>query len=382
VAERRTWAKWLISCGIALGALALVMTLALYLRTLGLEDADRTASVVSMFFTVGGFLLAAIGLFTPRQSMQPPTAIASQQEQTQSQRQDTRVTVVVTAAQVGEAPSDLTVKPDQLVIGEMPGQPRVFVERPQAIEIAAAFRAGAGGRVVVSAVGGRGVGKTQLAAAYARTRVGEGCPLVAWVSGETTDTLLAGLAEVADAVGCADPGGDSARSASCLRDHLAARKEPALLVVDDATDPGALLPLLPATGTCEILITTNDQEFAEVGHPVKVDIFGRAESISYLVTATMIGERDGANAVAEALGDLPVALASVPAVMRSQQFSYREYVDRLSRVNLDSALPRSVAAHYPHSTAQAFILALDAVEAGDMGGRDPGGAARHRLAFP
>jgi hypothetical protein len=62
------------------------------------------------------------------------------------------------------------------------------------------------------------VGKTQLAAAYAREQVGVGCPLVAWVSGETTDVLVAGLAEVARAVGVADPDGDSVTSALRLRD--------------------------------------------------------------------------------------------------------------------------------------------------------------------
>ena len=75
------------------------------------------------------------------------------------------------------------------------------------------------GRVAVAhaVTGLRGVGKTQVAASYARFCVGAGWGLVGWVNAETRDGMLAGLARVAERLGTADPEGDSLESARRLK---------------------------------------------------------------------------------------------------------------------------------------------------------------------
>jgi len=79
-----------------------------------------------------------------------------------------------------------------VVVGEIPREPPKYVARDTVDRLAAAAD---GGRAVVCAVTGlRGVGKTQVAAAYARARIEDRWPLVGWVSAETRDSLLAGLA--------------------------------------------------------------------------------------------------------------------------------------------------------------------------------------------
>ncbi|MEV4069272.1 hypothetical protein [Nonomuraea fuscirosea] len=46
-----------------------------------------------------------------------------------------------------------------------------------------------------------------------------------------------------------------------VRAWLQERREPYLVVIDNATDPGLLASLLPSHGRARVLITTNDQSF-------------------------------------------------------------------------------------------------------------------------
>jgi len=150
------------------------------------------------------------------------------------------------------------------------------------------------------------VGKTQLAAAYARDRISRGCRLAGWVNAESRNSLLADLARVAEAVGVADSKGDSAESARRLRDHLMAWTRDSLLVFDNAADPDVMRPLLPASGTTEVVITSTSRAFAEFGTIVAVAVFSRAESVGYLAARTGLDDPASAAAVAAELGDYEI----------------------------------------------------------------------------
>jgi tetratricopeptide (TPR) repeat protein len=254
----------------------------------------------------------------------------------------------------------------QVVVGEIPREPPAFVARETLARLAAAVWRGPA--VVCAVTGLRGVGKTQVAAAYARARVGEGWGLVGWVNAETRDTLLNGLARVADQLGVGDPEGDSLKSARLLRDHLLTRTGEGLLVFDNATDPDGVRPFLPATGGTQVVITTTDRAFTEIGEAVDVTAFSRPESLRYLRERTGLADEAGAAEVARELGDLPLGLAQAAATIGRRHLTYPKYLERLRRVPVQALLGRVPGGDYPHSTAAALLMSIQATEASDPTG--------------
>jgi tetratricopeptide (TPR) repeat protein len=257
--------------------------------------------------------------------------------------------------------------PGAVVVGEIPRQAQAFVERETVQRLAEAL-GGAGVAVVCALTGLRGVGKTQVAAAYARSRVAAGDGLVGWVNAESRDDLLSGLARIAQRVGVADPDGDSVKSAQRLREHLETRSGAALLVFDNAVDPDPLLEFLPAAGGTRVVITSTDRAFTELGREVDAAAFSRAESVAYLRRRTEVHDEVGAAAVAAELGDLPVALAQAAVTMRGQRLTYPQYLQRLRRVPVAKVLGRAPGQGYPHATAAALLLSIEATENQDPRG--------------
>ena len=207
-----------------------------------------------------------------------------------------------------------------VVVGEIPKEPAGF--QPRAGLLAGLDKPG---RVVVvrAVTGMRGVGKTQLAAEYARARLAQRWRLVAWINAEDADELLAGLAAVAAALGL--EAGDREVSGRSVRHWLEAGGHRCLLVFDNATDPAALRPFIPAAGAARVIITSNERSMGRLGKVVPVKAFTEQEALAFLAERTGSADVAGARLVAAELGYLPLALAQAAAVIAGQRLGARTW---------------------------------------------------------
>ena len=256
---------------------------------------------------------------------------------------------------------------DQVVVGDIPAQRPGFQPRPALL--AQLNRASQGPPAVVL-TGTWGVGKTQLAAAYARARLAGGWRLIAWVNARDSESLLAGLAAVAEATALSDGGSRQgpADAGQALRRWLEADGSRCLLVFDDAEDLGLLRPFLPAAGAARVLITVAREPVTELGTTVPVDVFSAEEALALLDGRTGLADEAGASAVAAELGHLPLALDQAAAVIAGQHLGYAAYLAKLRALPAEDYLVRKEDGEeqpYPPGVAEAVLLSLEAARAAD-----------------
>lgn len=231
-----------------------------------------------------------------------------------------------------QAPSG-TSSPDALLFGRVPAQPRHFVSRG---EVERATEALEHGQVALVALHGmRGVGKTVVAGEIARAAHSRGIPIVAWVSGEDRDTLVRDLSDLARELGVSDPDRDDLTSARRAVHHLQSSGRDSLLVIDNAAAAAHAEDLTPA-GRCRVLFTTTEESFGQVAAPVRVDVYGDDEALTYLLEVTGRTDRDGAAVVCRVLGNSPLGLAAAAATLGNCRAS-----------RLRSMPPSSSAASWP-----------------------------------
>ncbi|MGW7241395.1 tetratricopeptide repeat protein [Streptomyces sp. NPDC054804] len=252
----------------------------------------------------------------------------------------------------------------------LPDPSRYFTGREQELrDIAKALRPGRrnGGIRIAVVHGPAGVGKSQLAAAYAEARLRHHRSLVWWLSASSYERLRSDLLELAACLGI--PEHDS-KNVMLNRLWGKLRDSPGWLLVYDDVQRGSIGPLdegsedsrqslLPRTGHGEVLITTQQREGWERHRAVSVLIelsdLGASDGLAFL-RARVDGE--SSDGQLEKLGTQlhwwPLALEQAGAYIAGTEISVPEYLYRLP----DLSKSRNVV-------AVTFRLAFERVTAAD-----------------
>ncbi|MEH0658126.1 tetratricopeptide repeat protein [Streptomyces stelliscabiei] len=254
------------------------------------------------------------------------------------------------------------VHPKVIRLGEIPREPPGYQLRSellQQLELAAKRE----GLAVVQALTGlRGVGKTHLAAAYARKCLQNNWPIVAWISGEKMDQIVSGLSVLASHLGLSDPNHDTATSARSARSWLETTNVPTLLVIDNAEDPSDVLPWIPTSGSAQVVITTNKHSFGNAAQAINVSTYTADQAIAFLTQRTGIEDAQNAQILAEEVGHLPLALAQASWLIKIRGYTYSQYLEILRTTPIAESLQAAKGDTYPHGTAQTVLLAVEQVE--------------------
>lgn len=188
----------------------------------------------------------------------------------------------------------------------------------------------AAGPVVVTGLGG--VGKTSVALHYARVHHRR-FTAAWWIDASSRALLERGLAELAEHLveeakrTWTTQHGAASWATNWLQTHVGW-----LLVLDNADHSDTVTALVGAIRLAgSIIITSRFADFANAAR-IHLLVLDRAMSIDLLtqrVEATVIVDRDvaeAANAIAAEVGDLPLALVTAGAYIRTTKTSYADYL--------------------------------------------------------
>jgi TIR domain/Tetratricopeptide repeat len=214
------------------------------------------------------------------------------------------------------------------------------------------------GRLVITAVHGMGgVGKTRLAIEYAYWRAAE-YDLAWWVPAENVALAADRLGQLGELLKSA--GGESGVAAA----HSALlRMRRWLLIFDNAEDPDALTPLIPA-GAGHVLITSRNPAWGQVAARVPLDVMERRESAALLRAQVDWLSSADADRLAGVLGDLPLALVQVGAFLATGGMPVAALQDVLE-ARTEDVLVGDVPADYPVPLATSWRLSMHQLAADD-----------------
>lgn len=201
-----------------------------------------------------------------------------------------------------------------------------------------------------------GVGKTQVALEYAHRFLAD-YDLVWWVSAEDIANVVASFAALGSRIGA--PSDEDMALAGQEAVLMLGRGVPYkrwLLVFDNADDPEELARFFPPGGG-HIIVTSRNQAWTRGDASLPVDVFTRRESVDHLSLRAPALSAVEADRVAEAVGDLPLAVEQAAAWLAETLTPVEEYL-RLLAEQTTEVLDLNQALAYPTTVAATWNVSI------------------------
>ena len=217
-------------------------------------------------------------------------------------------------------------------------------------------------------VGMRGCGKTQLASTLAQQCEDAHWSLVAWVNASSTESITSDLVELAKElkkelkIETSDQPTPKTIIRRLFNRLKSADPSDRLIVFDNVENIDDLRGLLPSGKGLRIVATTTNNAGWEHHDwkTIKVGVFDRSESIDYLLTVTRCDDHDAADALAQRLGDLPLAIAQAAGTARHKDLSLARYLKRLDSRGEELDIHHNLGDEYTDDVATVLWMAVEA----------------------
>ncbi|MFF6809296.1 FxSxx-COOH system tetratricopeptide repeat protein [Streptomyces sp. NPDC012403] len=216
-----------------------------------------------------------------------------------------------------------------------------------------------------------GVGKSQLALEYIYTHQ-HSHNVICWIPAERESLILTALSGLATRLGVAQPGqeGTANTSVQTVLDALRSGEpyDKWLLVFDNAENIDVVRQYFPTSGPGKVIVTSRNRSWERVATPLPVSVFEREESVELLQKRSPDLSAQDADRLADALGDLPLAVEQAGAWRAVTGMLVDEYLTLLAERSPE-ILDLDPAPDYPVSVAAAWDISLERIKENNPGAR-------------
>ena len=266
-----------------------------------------------------------------------------------------------------------------VIFGARPDVAAFYIERGERERLCDLAIEGQQPRIALT--GMRGCGKSQLASDLAQWCEKQEWGLVAWINAASRESTKSDLVELAQRlpIDLSDKPNQDQLINRCLDYFKSANATDRLIIFDNVKDIDDLIKLVPrGDGLRVVVTTTNDCGWKNQSwDSIKIGVFSREDSIKYLLRITDSEDLEAAGAVAQKLGDLPLAIAQAGATACAEDWTLKKYLVRLKRYSSSIVIKPVRGDSYTEDVSKALLMAVDA--ALDKLGGDEREVARRQL---